>query len=1459
LREELESLLEAHENAGGFLKSPLLGLEVTLDTSPIAEGPGTTIGNYKLLEKIGEGGMAIVYMAEQERPLRRRVALKIIKLGMDTKQVIARFEVERQALAVMDHPNIAKVLDAGSTDTGRPYFVMELVRGVSITDYCDKNDATTRERLDLFITVCNAVHHAHQKGVIHRDIKPSNVMVTLHDDEAVVKVIDFGIAKATSQRLTEKTLFTRYAQMIGTPAYMSPEQAELSGLDIDTRTDIYSLGVLLYELLTGTTPFEAERLNQAGYAEIQRIIREEEPLRPSTKLSTMREELTDIAKRRHSSPELLTKLIRGDLDWIAMKSLEKNRTRRYDSAVELAADVQRHLNHEPVQAAAPNLLYKAQKFVRRNRVLVMTIVTVAFAILLGLITTTVMYLRSEKMYVRSETMRVKAEEAGRKEATARVEAEQAKEIAQKQRNEARRSSYCAHMLVARQDWEDGRVGGLRELLDAHRPKHGDQDFRGWEWYYLQSLLHRDLFSLRGHTGAVNSVAWSPDRRYIASGSDDHTVRIWDVVEAKPVSVLRGHRLTVNSVEWGPDGRHLASASDDETVKIWDWAAEEVVRTLSGHKQAVHSVTWSPDGKRLASGGEDSTVRIWDAATGEEALCLYSESSQKPVLSLAWSPNAQWVAAGHADPGNHGTVTLWNLPTSEHRQLRDYEGHGSVNSVAWSPDSQLVASATDHLRVKVWDGATGNKMSVLRGHKSKVISVAWSPDSQSMASAGEDQTVNIWDQETEEVLFTLCGHTGAVNSVAWSSDGRTLATGSEDGTLKIWDATQTEEALVTRRHPNWVSSVSWSPDGKRLASAHLLRTFGIWDPLTGEELLTFHGHTDRIWCVAWSPDNKRLASGSRDKTVRIWDAAGGPALLTLKGHKGDVRSVAWSPDGKKLATDGSDSNVIIWNATTGELISTLQGIVWSVKWSPDGGQLASSDDRTIRIWDINTNEIVKTLQGHTAERLYSLAWSPDGDRLAGVSGDGKVVVWEVSNGREVFSVQGHTGWAISVVWSPDGQRLASAGGDGTIKIRDAATGEEVLTICGHQAQVFSVAWSPDGRRLASGSFDYTAKVWDASIGYDLENDPNFVGYRVEYVRRRSAWRYMEPGIAGENEDKYNEAISDYESAIEADPSYARAYNALARLLATCPEDELRDGAKAVENATKACELTNWKNTDYLDTLAAGYAQAGDFDEAIKWQQKAIDLLVEGQHSRYQLEFEARLKLYGAGKPYHRQPLFENQMIAHWTFDEVEGKKVLDSSGNGLHGELKGDAQIISDPQRNSVLSLDGFGDYVHCGNSLVFDISRQLTVSVWIKVHKLDKEWQAIVTKGDFTWRLSRNERTDFLAFHCNGIKSSSESWGGLGVEGTMDVNDGKWHHVVAVYDSNEICLYVDGTLDNSEQALEFIETDDSPVMIGQNARHMERCWNGLIDDVRIYSYALSKAEVEDLYAGRGPGPNKRPE
>jgi serine/threonine protein kinase/TolA-binding protein len=471
LRHHVERLLALDARAHGFLESPASPLPATADSHHVLESPGTVIGPYKLMEQIGEGGMGAVYVAEQTKPVRRRVALKIIKPGMDTRQVVARFEVERQALAMMDHPNIAKVYDGGSTESGRPYFVMELVRGIPITDYCDREQLAIPERLELFVLVCRAVQHAHQKGIIHRDLKPSNILVTVIDGAAVPKIIDFGVAKATGASLTDRTVYTAFHQFVGTPLYMSPEQLDLAGMDMDTRSDIYSLGVLLYELLTGTTPFDQHRLRQAAFDELRRIIREEEPPRPSTRLSSLGATRTAVSANRKAEARHLDRTIRGELDWIAMKALEKDRRRRYQTANDFAADLMRYLTHQPVEACPPSGWYRLAKYARRNRAFFTTSAVVALALVTGTAVATWQAIRATRA---SRVAKEQRELAGKREKVAEDAAAEARQAAAE--SKAILTFLVHDMLALDPERGGGRDVKFAQVLD-NAEKKIDTSFR----------------------------------------------------------------------------------------------------------------------------------------------------------------------------------------------------------------------------------------------------------------------------------------------------------------------------------------------------------------------------------------------------------------------------------------------------------------------------------------------------------------------------------------------------------------------------------------------------------------------------------------------------------------------------------------------------------------------------------------------------------------------------------------------------------------------------------------------------------------------------------------------------------------------------------------------------------------------------------------------------------------------
>lgn len=551
-------------------------------------------------------------MAEQKEPVRRRVALKIIKPGMDTKQVVARFEAERQALALMDHVNVARVLEGGCTETGRPYFVMELVKGRPITKFCDEERLSTAERLELFITVCRAVQHAHQKGLVHRDLKPSNLLVSVVDGKPVPKIIDFGIAKAMQHDLTDKTVFTRFHQFMGTPAYMSPEQAGTDSADIDTRSDIYSLGALLYELLTGRRPMDSHAIAKADYDEIRRQIREVEPMRPSNRISTLVDsDRTTVARSRSVDPAKLSRLVRGDLDWIVLKAMDKDRNRRYETASEFARDLRRYLDDEPVSARKPDLGYVFGKFARRHKVVLATAACFALLLTVSAGVAAAQAIKNRSLFTAAEEARLKAMDAQQRESELRRIAEQERGKAEAERDRSQNLLYIADMHLAKRAWDDAKVTRVAELLDLYRPQPDRPDLRTFEWFYLDRLCHSELLTLKGHTHYIYCVTFSPDGKRLVSGSRDSTVKVWDATSGEELFTFKGHDGNVLGVAFSPDGKRLASSSNEQTVKLWDIQSGQETLTLKGQGgQRVGGVVFSPDGKRLVSAKED-TAEIWD--------------------------------------------------------------------------------------------------------------------------------------------------------------------------------------------------------------------------------------------------------------------------------------------------------------------------------------------------------------------------------------------------------------------------------------------------------------------------------------------------------------------------------------------------------------------------------------------------------------------------------------------------------------------------------------------------------------------------------------------------------------------------------------------------------------------------------------------------------------------------------
>jgi WD40 repeat protein/tetratricopeptide (TPR) repeat protein len=1183
-----------------------------------------------VVAELGRGGMGVVYRARQTK-LDRVVALKMILAGAHAgADDLARFKTEAEAIARLQHPNIVQVFEVGEHG-GLPYFSLEFCGG-SLDKKLAGTPLPPKEAAAIVGTLAQAMQAAHDRGVVHRDLKPANVLLA---EDGTPKITDFGLAKKLDEAGRTAT-----GAVMGTPSYMAPEQAGGKRGQVGPAADVYALGAILYECLTGRPPFKA-----------------------ATSLDTILQVISD----EPVPPRQLQLRTPRDLETVCLKCLRKDPKKRYASAEALAEDLRRFQAGESIQARPVGRVERTVKWVRRNPAAAALVAT----LLVGTAVAAFFAIRANQKAAEA------LEQKGR--------ADEQTELAKGNARVANERAYISDLRLVQRAWEENDIDLVQQLLDVQRPEKTDgEDLRGFEWHHWWRQSHdRGLQTFQGETDQVLSVAFSPDGRRLASGSLDGTVKVWDTATGQAKQTLHGHNGLVSGVAFSPDGKRLASCGgtpyETGEVKVWDLATGREALTLRGHRGLVNSVAFSPDGKRLASASWDGTVRVWDAATGKETLTLKQESA---VLSVAFSADGKYLACGSL----HGTPKVWDTVTGRQAFVLQGRTTSWIKGVVFSPDGKRLASLASE-NVMVWNLATRQVVQTLRGHNDSAVGVVFSPDGRHLASGGSMNSrrgseVTVWDMATGQEVLTLRGHSDEVLAVAFSPDGRRLASGGGKryfpGELRIWDAATGQGPLTLAGHRSHIQGIAFSPDGRLASCGSTDHTVRVWDGVTGEELLTLRGrfHPEG---VAFSPDGRRLASGASERSnlvssegeVTVWDAATGRETLTLRGHTKKVHSVAFSPNGKRLASASADMTVRMWDAVTGEEERTFKGHtapVWGVAFSPDGQRLASaSDDRTVRVWDAATGQeafILKEL-GSVAR---GVAFSPDGRRLASGSGSA-IKVWDAATGQEERTLLGHGSQVYGVSFSPDSKRLASASADKTVKVWDVASGQETLTLRGHSSGVSSIAFSPDGKRLVSASGDGAIKVWDTAeltpesqAAHLAQLEKQGPGWHLEEAKRAFLERIMRgpedaaPGVPlGEIKlgdilgrdfalqfhlkyvdgakseappfyirrgefylslDQTNKALADFSRVIEMLPHDAGAWRDRAKVYI-----RLSQWPQAVADFSRAIELTP-RDGESWSERASAHIQLRQWDQAEADLAKAVELAPEDRRGWYKL---ARVRL------------------------------------------------------------------------------------------------------------------------------------------------------------------------------------------------------------------------------------------
>lgn len=1337
---------------------------------------GAEIGPFRVCGILGEGGYGIVYLAEQERPIRRQVALKIVKPGMDSRQVIARFEAERQTLALLDHPNIAHVYDAGTTPIGRPYFAMEYIEGIPITAYCDNHKLSIRERLNLFLQICSAIEHAHQKGIIHRDLKPSNILVTGTGDKPLVKVIDFGVAKALTQTLTDRTLFTEQGQFIGTPDYMSPEQAEMDGHGVDTRSDVYSLGVVLYELLTGALPFDPADLRSGGVDHIRSVIRDEEPRTPSTRLTGLGADLGEIALRRRTDPRALAKALRRELEWIPLKAMRKDPDRRYQSISELADEIENYLKGIPLLAGPESVVYRVRKFAQRHAGAVAAATIVLTSLIVGLAASTAMYARAERM-------RLAAEASQTAEAAQRQTAEQERNRAVQAQEEATRRLVDLYEEQGRKYMEQGDLDRALVLLVEAMKKDSP---RASTWLLTQECLrmHPDpnLHALTGRvpwkariTDQDVSFAISPDRRLIAFvGEGEGVVRIFDTETAEPKALLETG--SVSKLAFVPGNRYLLARSDDGSsehfVNVFDLSTARLVTSIRRTNTDIDKVL------ALRQGALPSRNTI--------------ESHYRGILM---SPDGDWFAFLDLDdsgPDLQSWVSLWDFSGNT---LHRAERHG--------PQSMLFGMA----------------YRPLSGYGAEPVLVAL------------DCRGYLWLWKVPRLEPEQGFEWDAVDGII--SRVRTVSQ-SRNGDLYLFDRETNREVRLFSN----TLAFGMSHDGSRLVTQ------------------------TQSSPTADSPGT------SGNLSVDLWDTKDGRHMTQLSEDA--LANWHFSPDGRFLVTEHEDAEIRVWLSTNGTRMFTIPSDANQevVDVSSDGQWLLTNDRRTrsmVSIWSLSRGECFRPYVANPAHRNIGTGWAIEAsDRVFSSSRRIPSTLAQLNaSGSGVICREGLLPVSPNPTYPKEiacvvAYRIPLRFQEG--RIRPASEREMRLAAFEYYAQV-GAEETPEAVESLLGLVSYALDQNDLTeaSGF-MSRYSQFpvvrnvqIGQRTQELKDRLSGAYRALGSREERCGRYAAAVSGYTQALRFKDDDPEALCRLAWVLSTCPEQDIHDSRRAVAAAGRACDLTGWANWECLSIYAAACASEGAFAEAVRWQEKAIELLPPSMAAQWEENLRTRLRLFRSQRPYDRRQFYNvpgANLLCWWKLDGLDRNIIRDYSGRGHDATVVRGIRQVMDNGR-AVVQFYGRESLSQCPNAADFNVRDALTIAAWVKYKPIegpDWQMQQVVGKGR-AWTLSVMGHK--LVFDCQGLDVPGAAPSSR-LMGKTSLEDDHWHQIAAVYDSQALAVYLDGRLDAMEAASGMLLIDASDIALGQGIDYVTG-WQGLMRDVRIYDRAMDAEEIAEVYhATKGP-------